>query len=57
MDDALLVRRFERFSDLAGDGKNLIQRQTARGRVDQFCEGWPLPPCATMILELTPSLA
>ncbi len=35
MDDALLVRRFERVGDLPGDGQRLVERQTGRRRAMQ----------------------
>ena len=34
MDDALLVRRFERFGDLACNRQGLIERQPARVQQD-----------------------
>ena len=40
MDDALLMRRFEGFSDLLGDGERLVNRDRPLG--DGIRQCWPL---------------
>ena len=40
MDDALLMRCFEGFGDLLGDGEGFIERD--RTLFDPICQGWDM---------------